>query len=298
MDRHELAWAAGFFDGEGSAWAQAQKGRRTAQPYAQINQADPDGIPVVLERFRRAVGVGSIHGPKKDPRRIDLYSWVASSRPDVTATLAALRPWLGSVKHNAFSSALAIQGRGRPAVIRISRSEELAWAAGLFDGEGSTCLLKHRTHDGYFYLEASITQSSKNGPPEVLVRFRDLMAAGRVYGPYPPRPPARLPVYRWKLYPRPAIERVVGAIWPWLGPIKRAQATAARDVIQAQRTLPRGNPAWGSHKTHCVHGHEYATARIRPFVTRGKNTSRRDSKQCLACLREYARRKRLEQERK
>jgi hypothetical protein len=61
------------------------------------------------------------------------------------------------------------------------------------------------------------------------------------------------------------------------------------DVMRSQPPLPRGNPAWGNRKTHCVNGHEYATARIRPFVGRGKNKERRDNKQCLVCLRDYAR---------
>jgi hypothetical protein len=56
MDRHELAWAAGFFDGEGWANAVAQTGRRTRQPHAQINQSDDYDVPAVLERFLSAVG--------------------------------------------------------------------------------------------------------------------------------------------------------------------------------------------------------------------------------------------------
>src|SRR5207247_4911519 len=64
MDRFDLAWAAGFFDGEGWANAVAQEGRKTKQPQARINQADPNGVPEVLLRFQRAVGgLGRIGGP-------------------------------------------------------------------------------------------------------------------------------------------------------------------------------------------------------------------------------------------
>lgn len=297
MDRYELAWAAGFFDGEGSAWAQAQKGRRTAQPYAQINQADPHGIPVVLERFKNAVGVGTINGPRRKAGRIDLYSWIVSSRPDVQCTSEALGPWLGPVKARDLFVALGtpIVDPARDGLAPWPTTESLAWAVGLYDGEGSTYLLKHGSHIGHFVIEASITQSSDHGIPIVLARFAEAVRCGRIYGPYSQEPPWSL-VYRWKAHRRVQIETMLVAIWPWLGPVKRQQAEAAMEVIRRQPQLPRGNPAWSSYKTHCVHGHEYATARIRPYVGRGKNVPRRESSRCLACLRDHARRKKLDRQ--
>jgi hypothetical protein len=37
-------------------------------------------------------------------------------------------------------------------------SEELAWAGGLFDGEGRSYLTKHRTHTGYFNGAVEVRQ--------------------------------------------------------------------------------------------------------------------------------------------
>src|SRR4026208_968616 len=94
MDRHELAWAAGFFDGEG--WAAKKNPRGIG---AQINQADNSGIPVVLCRFQAALGgVGRIGGPVRKPDRKDLYHWVVSSQGDVQLVFDLLKPWLGQVK--------------------------------------------------------------------------------------------------------------------------------------------------------------------------------------------------------
>ncbi len=281
MDRHALAWAAGFFDGEG--WA----GKSNRGTQARINQAGPNGIPAVLLRFQAALELGTLAGPVCKPDRQDIYSWTVSSRDDLSLAQQLLRPWLGEVKLLQFATALGqafdVQSAAMP-------HDDLwrAWAAGLFDGEGSSYLLKHRTHPGYRVGELALTQSSLVGSPEVLRRFIAIVQAGYVAGPFVQRN-ANLDVYRWKAGARDDVERVLALLWPWLGQVKRMQAQVMLDVMRSQPALPRGNPAWGNRKTHCVNGHEYATARIRPFVGRGKNEERRDSKQCLVCLRDYAR---------
>lgn len=291
MDRHELAWAAGFFDGEGSAWAQAREGRRTSQPMAQINQAGANGVPEVLERFRCAVGCGQIYGPKRMAGRIDLYSWVASSRSNVAQAFDAIAPWLGPVKAAQFSDALAFP-LSADTWHEGTELERRSWAGGLFDGEGSTCLLRHQSRPELKVGEMSITQASPLTVPKVLERFAAVAGRGRIYGPLRDGKNIGLPAYRWKTFALDDILAVVHLIGPFIGRVKLRQAHDVIRVLAEQPVVLRGNPAWGNRKTHCVHGHEYAAARMRPFISRGKNVSRRDSKQCLACLREYARRTR------
>ena len=288
MDRTELAWAAGFFDAEG--WAAAVKNRTRTQPHAQINQTDPIGIPEVLTRFRAAVGAGRIRGPKQKEHRVDLYHWVASSRGDVTCAFGLLAPWLGAVKTAQFVDAV-----GPVALLQreeqSSADEDRAWAAGLFDGDGSTYFAKHKTHPGYVRAEMAVTQSSRTGVPEVLIRFRDLVGAGGISGPFGGNEVWE-PVYRWKAHKLWEIDAIADMLWPWLGSVKRLQASTVIASVAAQAPLPRGNPAWGNRKTHCINGHEYDTARVRPYRARSVGGSaRRASQQCLACLREFARRK-------
>lgn len=295
--RHKRAWAAGFFDGEGWAAAVGSKRRHTRQPHAQINQSSTTGVPEVLVRFRDAVeGLGAIRGPQIMKGREPLYRWTVSSRGQVRRVYELLKPWLSGPKAAQFRRALAPLADGSLPLGHIasadvaarpqSESEEIGWAAGLFDGEGSTCLLKHRSHDGYFVGEVSVTQGGVE-VPEVLERFHTVVRVGRVYGPME-QEGASGHVYRWKTGARLAIESAIALLWPWLGAVKRAQAKAVLSVLRAQPKLPRGNPAWGSYKTHCVRGHEYATARIRPYGSRRGGAQRRDSKQCLACAREQA----------
>jgi hypothetical protein len=290
VDRCELAWAAGFFDGEGWANAVGQAGRRTRQPQARVNQADPEGIPAALLRFQNALGgLGRIGGPHREENRVDLYRWCVSSRGDVERLQEMVAPWLGQVKLDQLATAL-----GRSLV--RSREPDLndewrAWAAGLYDGEGSLYLLHHRTHQGYQIPEMCLTQTSNAGAPEVLARFIQIVDCGHVNGPYT-QEGANAEVYRWKNAARADIERVVAMMHPWLGPVKREQASQVLTVVSSQSPLPRGRPDWGSHKTHCVNGHEYAKTRLRPYVARGAGAPPRDSEQCLECMREQARARR------
>ncbi|HEV2249289.1 MAG TPA: hypothetical protein VGT60_02145 [Candidatus Limnocylindria bacterium] len=283
MDEHELAWAAGFFDGDGWAALSRPKRRLLGQPQARINQSSRDGVPEVLRRFRDAVGVGRIGGPKIEEGREPLYWWVASSRGDVTRTGAMIGPWLSAQKRAQFTSAAGLRFDEEPI-------DSFAWAAGLFDAEGCVSLTRHGTHVGYKVIDAAITQGGGHGIPEELHRFLCVTGIGKNYGPYE-QEGANEPIYRWRAETPDKARRVIHLILPWLGDVKRRQAFAAIAVIDAQPVLPRGRVEWGSHKTHCVHGHEYATARLKSYVSRSPNgMPRRSSKQCLVCVREWARR--------
>lgn len=294
MDRYELAWAAGFFDGEGWAAAARRERRRTTQPMARINQADEGGVPQVLVRFQQALGgLGRIHGPSLIEGRKPLYRWEVSSRDDVELLLHLIAPWLGLVK--LMQMAAAVGRSARASALAGPADAWRAWAAGLFDGEGSTYVLRHRSHEAYFTAEMTINQASASGPPEVLERFKRVVGVGHLYGPYRTADSAD-PVYRWRTSRWSDVQEVLVVLEPWLGQAKLQQAGGVR-VAMEQPPLPRGNPAWGNRKSHCVHGHEYATARVRPFRARKGGSEPRPSHQCLECLRDYARQKREEKKR-
>jgi len=293
LDEHELAWAAGFFDGDGWAALVRPKRRRTGQPIAQINQSDPDVVPEVLRRFRDAVGVGSIRGPKREAGLIDSYRWSASSRGDVTRAGVLLAPWLCGQKRGQFATALGAKLPDR-------RDDYLLpWGGGFFDAEGWTSLSDHRTHAGFKMIELGAGQSgSADEVPEELVRIHAVAGVGNIHGPYVQKGAVEL-IYRWRVGAAKDARVALHLIQPWIGPVKRRQASRAFAVIDSQTDLQRGRPDWGSHKTHCIHGHEYAVARLKPYLNRSPNgVERRDSKQCLACVRELARRRYAARQRK
>jgi hypothetical protein len=95
MNLKELAWAAGFYDGEGCTGV--NRGNGHAYPLLQLNQTDQRP----LARFARAVGQGAIKGPYKyraRPTRSPLWVWYCGNFEGAQATIALLWPWLSEPK--------------------------------------------------------------------------------------------------------------------------------------------------------------------------------------------------------
>jgi hypothetical protein len=93
----ERAWAAGFFDGEGSVSVCNTVGRRgtlrARYIKAECNQIHPE----VLERFLEAVGVGTVRGPYGVDRKAR-WHYVAQGLERTELMYEVIWPWLGSVK--------------------------------------------------------------------------------------------------------------------------------------------------------------------------------------------------------
>lgn len=99
----EIAWAAGFFDGEGHTSAASRSLRLALTQVVREN----------LERFARAMGGrGRIYGPRKAKRGNDYYHWQTPNRPEAMKCLELLWPLLGEAKRE----------QARAAVSRLTRS--------------------------------------------------------------------------------------------------------------------------------------------------------------------------------
>jgi hypothetical protein len=95
----DLAWAAGFFDGEGYIGAGGAVGRRTIE--ISIAQASSGSVPVTLTRVSSVLGVGRLSGPRTLPdawSRLPQYVWRAKAFEEVQFSVALLWAWLGPVK--------------------------------------------------------------------------------------------------------------------------------------------------------------------------------------------------------
>lgn len=110
-------------------------------------------------------------------------------------------------------------------------THELAWAAGLFDGEGHT---GHGYGKGTNYsrrLNLRITQKNT----EVLYRFwKAVGGIGTVSGPYT----CTHDCYFYAVQDFQSVQAIIAMLWKWMSPIKKQQAKAALILF----SLPTGLP--------------------------------------------------------
>jgi hypothetical protein len=106
---------------------------------------------------------------------------------------------------------------------------ELAWAAGFFDGEGSTIARSYASRPLYRQLNVTVPQSGHDGVPLVLVRFQKVMSGmGRISGPEADS------LYMLRYGAREEVRLVLALMWPYLGEVKRTQATRAIELVEQQ----------------------------------------------------------------
>lgn len=244
------AWAAGLFDGEGSATTHKAQGRRR-QPELFVYQAGAADPPEVLTRFRDIVECGSVLGPYRGR----LWCWRAGSGRDIARVATSLWPWLAEPKRRQFTDisrhvfalafldavadvwrCVAVECRG------AAHRSQLAWAGGLFVGEGWTGCRRATKANPWPQLKASLAQAGMETAPVLLERFRSAVdGIGSVTGPYAPTNAwSRQPQFRWSVGSVGGTRQVIALLWPWLDARKRTQAEGAFASFDADRR--RGHP--------------------------------------------------------
>jgi len=123
--RHsELAWAAGFFAGEGSVLLSHDASHA---PRLEVPQAAVDGGPSsALVRFHSAVGgLGRITGPRtlhNEWSRLPQYRWQAASFEQVQAVIALLWRWMDDGRRSRAAMGLSAYDRRRRAGMASRRA--------------------------------------------------------------------------------------------------------------------------------------------------------------------------------
>lgn len=125
---------------------------------------------------------------------------------------------------------------------------EIAWAAGLFEGEGSFNSYPRRNKQG---VQIRLSMSDK----DVVERFARIVGVGavhlRIHASTETRDRSRYkPMYEWYVYEAAEISRVTELLMPWLGERRRARAEELRKVAL-------GVQPHNGKKTHCPQGHPY-----------------------------------------
>jgi hypothetical protein len=108
-------------------------------------------------------------------------------------------------------------------------THELAWAAGFFDGEGSSSMNQHKRR----WKSAVVSMGQTDREP--LDRFdRATSNIGAVRGPYP-MAGNRRPMYEWRVIGIDQCQLVMDMLWPWLCSIKREQWTTVSQAVRLHK---------------------------------------------------------------
>lgn len=297
-DHEELAWAAGFFDGEGSSCLGRKRGGWRI--HLSINQAvDADGSAAqVLDRFHAAIGRlgmietrGTLGKAGKRIRHRTTHKWRTNSFEECQAVLAMLWCYLSENKRRQATRALSEvvkwkRTRGRPGRAKYDyrprlllapqpnpRTEQ-AWAGGFFDGEGSAYLrVAARRKDGTVWRARRVSVGQKDDTDDVarvLLRFqRAVQGKGHV------EIHKAAAAHKWLVDEAVAIDDVVGMLWPFLSKAKRMQIENMQAVYKKQIR---------QHGTAeiCKRGHVYSGTKYK---------GGRPRKVCNVCVRDLARAK-------
>jgi hypothetical protein len=97
--------------------------------------------------------------------------------------------------------------------------EELAWAAGLFEGEGTFNLGPRKT-PRHRQIRAGIKMTDLDR----LQAFQSATGLGRIYGPFQQKPHHKA-VWAWRVQSFENVQALIAMLWCWLGSRRRARAT-------------------------------------------------------------------------
>lgn len=120
----------------------------------------------------------------------------------------------------------------------MATEAEIAWAAGLFEGEGWA------GRNG-----TTVSLSVNMTDRDVLDRFAVVVGGGNVTGPYD-RGARRKPMHQWIAGERETVRRIFALFLPWMGERRSARLRELMpDILPPRQTSPdcgwTGSPSWG-----------------------------------------------------
>ncbi len=144
----------------------------------------------------------------------------------------------------------------------MSTDIEIAWAAGLFEGEGCIVLRAKRA------AELTVGMTDR----DVIDRFHRVVGAGYVLTESRTKDGHKT-LHRWMCGKSADVRAVLAAFLPYFG---------ARRAEKATEVLARlvDNPGSRSHRQHCIHGHEFTAENTYLHIRDGKTC-----RSCRACRR-------------
>jgi hypothetical protein len=111
----------------------------------------------------------------------------------------------------------------------MTRDQAIAWAAGLFEGEGTICVGTHSSNRRKFIRLALSTTDE-----DVMRRFAAVIGCGRVNGPYVDGRTNNKPRWHWQETTLEGTDKALALLLPFLGERRLQQLADTRAVVEAQ----------------------------------------------------------------
>lgn len=99
--------------------------------------------------------------------------------------------------------------------------EDLAWAAGLFEGEGTFSTRSGRNGGK---RDRGLTAKIKMADEDVVRKFYSIVTVGNLTGPYPSDGIGTKSLWVWQTGSFEGVQAVIAMLWPWLHSRRKARA--------------------------------------------------------------------------
>lgn len=157
---------------------------------------------------------------------------------------------------------------------------EIAWAAGLFEGEGTIHFKPQGKRGSGCQLRLGMNDK------DVVVRFREIIGCGGLYA-HKPGTGSTVPCWTWYVYNARKVEAILNVLLPHFGARRGAKALEALAVVSTIRSY--------AERTHCPRGHPYSGENL-VIETTTRNGKLYERRRCRICRNDASRdraRKRL-----
>lgn len=149
------------------------------------------------------------------------------------------------------------------------KTTDIAWFAGLFEGEG--CIYTPKGRHG-------VAIAIKMTDRDVIKRVHSMFPNGNFHE-VPQKQAHHKMQYEWRTGKSKEIVRILNLILPHLGERRTAKAL---ELIAYIETMP-GKGTFNAEKTHCPYGHKYTPKNTKIII----KPDGKKARVCRICLNEY-----------
>jgi hypothetical protein len=110
-------------------------------------------------------------------------------------------------------------------------ARELAWASGLFDGEGCITYGRDTRYPKFVYVRLHLAMTDEDS----VIRFRDALGFGLLT--LPRIRPGRKKLYQWRVNNFEQAQAAIALLWFGLNDRRRARARECLDAVRESQSL-------------------------------------------------------------